>query len=103
MKANDMTDAPATLLESLKIATMLEIDGLHAWDFFLGEFLTLECMDGRERKTWRFTIEQIQAATFDAALQSWTISDGTSDYSLKCLEAFTPSNDVDELEEDAAV
>ncbi|OCR24823.1 hypothetical protein AFK24_11915 [Pseudomonas syringae] len=98
-----MTDAPATLHESLKTATMLEIDGLHAWDFFLGDFLTLECMDGRDRKTWRFSLEQIHAATFDAALQSWTINDGTSDHSLKCLDAFTPSNDVDELEEDGSV
>ncbi|HEX8591891.1 MAG TPA: DUF5629 family protein [Pseudomonas sp.] len=95
-----MTDTPATLRDSLKTATMLEIDGLHAWDFFFGEALTLECMDGRERKTWRFNLEQIDAATFDAALQSWLINDGANDHSLKCLDAFTPSNDVEELEED---
>lgn len=95
-----MTDTCATLLDSLKTATMLEIDGLHAWDFFLGEFLTLECMDGRDRKTWRFTLEQINAASFDEAQQSWMINDGSSDYALKCLDAFTPNNDVDELEED---
>ncbi|WP_341520675.1 DUF5629 family protein [Pseudomonas sp. G.S.17] len=97
-----MTDAPATLCESLKTATMLEIDGLHIWDFFLKVFLTMECMDGRERKTWRFTLEQVRAATFDAAKESWTINDGTDDHSLKCLDAFTPSNDVDELEEDGS-
>jgi hypothetical protein len=103
MKANDMTDTPTTLHDSLKSATMLEIDGLHAWDFFLGDFLTLECMDGRERKTWRFSLEQIHAAAFDDAAQSWVINDGASDHRLKCLDAFTPSNDVDELEEEAPV
>lgn len=91
-----MTTTPTTLRAALETATMLEIDGLHAWDFFLGKFLTLECMDGRERKTWRFEMEQIEAATFDEAQQCWLITDGTHDYRMKCLEAFTPSNDDEE-------
>lgn len=91
-----MTTTPTTMSAALKAATMLEIDGLHAWDFFLGDFLTLECMDGRERKTWRFTMEQVNAATFDEAQQCWLISDGTHDYRMKCLEAFTPTKDDEE-------
>jgi hypothetical protein len=91
-----MTTSPTTLSAALKTATMLEIDGLHAWDFFFGNALTLECMDGRERKTWRFEMDQVQAATFDDALQCWLISDGTHNYQMKCLEAFTPSDDDEE-------
>lgn len=88
-----MTTSPTTLSAALKDATMLEIDGLHAWDFFLGDFLTLECMDGRERKTWRFSMAQVEAASFDQAEQCWLISDDTRQYRMKCLEAFTPSKD----------
>jgi hypothetical protein len=96
-----MTTTPTTLSAALKDATMLEIDGLHAWDFFLGDFLTLECMDGRERKTWRFTMEQVNAATFDETMQCWLISDDTQQYQMKCLEAFTPTKeDEEDVQED---
>ena len=91
-----MTTNPTTMSAALKDATMLEIDGLHAWDFFLGDFLTLECMDGRERKTWRFTMEQVNAATFDEAQQCWLITDGTNEHRMKCLEASTPTKDDEE-------
>lgn len=91
-----MTTNSTDLKAALKDATMLEIDGLHAWDFFLGDFLTLECMDGRERKTWRFEMAQVEAATFDEARQCWLITDGTHEHRMKCLEAFTPSKDDEE-------
>ncbi|MBX8609542.1 DUF5629 family protein [Pseudomonas capsici] len=94
-----MTTAPTTLLAALQASTMLEIDGLHAWEFSLADDLNIECMDGRERKVWRFSQAQIQAATFDESLQSWVINDGNADHRIVCLDAFTP-NDEDEGELD---
>lgn len=94
-----MTTAPTTLLAALQASTMLEIDGLHAWEFSLADDLNIECMDGRERKVWRFSQAQIQAAVFEESLQSWVINDGNADHRIVCLDAFTP-NDEDEGELD---
>ncbi|AVB25145.1 hypothetical protein CXB36_20300 [Pseudomonas syringae pv. syringae] len=97
---NFMTTTPTTLFAALKATTMLEIDGLHAWDFSLGEELNVECMDGRERKVWRFTTAQIDAATFDESLQSWVINDGNADHRIICcLDAFTPSDEDDSAQD----
>lgn len=94
-----MTTTSDTLLAALQSTTMLEIDGLHAWEFSLDEGLYIECMDGRERKVWRFSAAQIDAAAFDPSLQSWVISDGAADHRIVCLDAFTPSED-DESDQD---
>lgn len=92
-----MTNTDQTLLAALQTSNMLEIDGLHAWEFSLGdEHLEIEAIDGRERKVWRFSLAQVQAATFDPQLQSWTLSDGNTDHRIVCLSAFTPSDDEDE-------
>ena len=89
-----------TLLASLQTTTMLEIDGLHAWEFSVGDAgLVIEAVDGRERKMWKFTPAQIDAATFDAQLQSWVLSDDKTDHRLVCLDAFTPNDDEDDEEE----
>ncbi|RMQ45163.1 hypothetical protein ALQ04_04276 [Pseudomonas cichorii] len=94
-----MTTTPPTLLAALQASTMLEIDGLHAWEFSLADDLNIECMDGRERKVWRFSLAQIEAASFDESLQSWVINDGNADHRIVCLDAFTPG-DEDESEQD---
>lgn len=88
-----MTTTPNTLIAALQASTMLEIDGLHAWEFSLGDELRIECMDGRERKVWRFSKAQVEAATFDPSLQSWIVNDGNADHRILCLDAFTPSED----------
>jgi len=75
---------------------MLEIDGLHAFEFTLDEMLQIESMDGRERKVWRFSLAQVDAAEFDAALQSWVINDGNADHRMLVLEAFAASDDDEE-------
>ncbi len=90
-----MTTTSDTLLAALEASSMLEIDGLHAWEFSLGEELNIECMDGRERKVWRFTLDQVKAAVFDESLQSWVVNDGNADHRIVCLDAFTPSDEDD--------
>jgi len=91
----------ATLLTLLQTPNMLEIDGLHAWDYSLGDtHLSIEAIDGRERKVWKFTLAQVQAATFDPQLQSWILSDGNADHRLVCLDAFSPSDEEDAPEQD---
>lgn len=92
-----MTTTPENLLAALQTADMLEIDGLHAFDFSLDGQLDIESMDGRERKVWRFSMAQIDAATFDNELQSWVINDGNGDHRIVTMSAFVP-NDEDELE-----
>ncbi|MBD8496081.1 DUF5629 family protein [Pseudomonas syringae] len=85
----------STFLQTLQATTLLEIDGLYASDFSLENGLQVECMDGRARKVWTFSTEQVQAAAFDASLQSWVINDGESDHRVVCLDAFSPSDDDD--------
>ncbi|GAB7532037.1 DUF5629 family protein [Pseudomonas sp. 3A(2025)] len=85
----------STFLQTLQATTLLEIDGLYASGFSLENGLQIECMDGRARKVWTFSAEQVQAAAFDESLQSWVINDGESDHRVVCLDAFSPSDDED--------
>jgi len=98
-----MTDTPETLRTALQTAltshSMLEIDGLHAFEFTLDEMLQIESMDGRERKVWRFSLAQIDSAEFDVKLQSWVINDGNADHRIVVLNAFAASDDDEEDEQ----
>ncbi|WP_375738838.1 DUF5629 family protein [Pseudomonas boanensis] len=99
-----------TLFAALQTADMLEIDGLHAWEFTLeptqlaaleagqpgdggAPFLRVECMDGRTRREWRFSLAAVQAASFDAANVCWTLDDPQGSHTLRCLDAFIGSDD----------
>ena len=87
----------------LETSDMLEIDGLHAFDFELDkEELLITAMDGRAEKRWRFSLEQVQAATFDDTLQSWTLTGESGEHRLICMSAFTGNNnDEDQADDDA--
>ncbi|KJZ51247.1 MULTISPECIES: DUF5629 family protein [Pseudomonas] len=87
----------------LETSDMLEIDGLHAFDFELdNEKLLITAMDGRAEKRWRFSLEQVQAATFDDTLQSWTLTGDSGEHRLICMSAFTGNNnDEDQADDDA--
>jgi len=87
----------------LETSDMLEIDGLHALDFELdNEKLLITAMDGRAEKRWRFSLEQVNAATFDDTLQSWTLTGDSGEHRLICMSAFTGNNnDEDEADDDA--
>jgi hypothetical protein len=92
-----------TLLTTLSTSDMLEIDGLHAFDFTLDDQqLLIKSMDGRVEKRWRFTLAQVTAATFDETLQSWTLTGESGEHRLTCFQAFTGNNnDEDEADDDA--
>ncbi|ANH98557.1 hypothetical protein SAMN04490189_5070 [Pseudomonas koreensis] len=92
-----------TLLNVLEHCDMVEIDGLHAFEFALDEDdnLHIECMDGRAAKHWEFTPAQVAAATFDNDLQSWLIVGDSGEHRLVCLDAFGGSDDEDETDEHA--
>ncbi|NRH28649.1 MULTISPECIES: DUF5629 family protein [Pseudomonas] len=104
-----------SLIEALASADMLEIDGLYAWQFNLDNellaqvsagsassdsqnqpLLTLECIDGRDRRHWSFSLSQISAAKFDGQTDSWTISNGEGEHHLKCFAAISGNNDDDD-------
>jgi hypothetical protein len=94
---NAMTTTPENLLAALQTADMLEIDGLHAYEFFFEEEqLNIESMDGRERKVWRFSLAQIEAASFDDALQSWVINDGKADHRIVAMSAIAARDEDDQ-------
>ena len=114
-----MTTETPTLLTALETADMLLIDDLHAWQFALDEaalaqvaqgvfadadgLLSIECMDGRTRRVWRFSSVQVRAATFDAPSDSWRIADADGEHRLVCLAAFGgDDSDADEDEQDAS-
>jgi len=92
-----------TLTTVLATSDMLEIDGLHAFDFNIDDqHLTISAMDGRAEKRWKFSPEQVQAATFDDTLQSWTLIGDSGEHRLTCFQAFTGNNnDEDEADDDA--
>ncbi|AKA81175.1 hypothetical protein AYK59_20180 [Pseudomonas synxantha] len=92
-----------TLTTVLATSDMLEIDGLHAFDFELkDEKLLITAMDGRAEKRWAFSSAQVQAATFDDTLQSWTLTGDSGEHRLICMSAFTGNNnDEDEADVDA--
>lgn len=92
-----------TLTAVLATSDMLEIDGLHAFDFTLDkEKLLIIAMDGRAQKRWSFSLEQLQAAVFDATLQSWTLTGDVGEHRLVCMSAVTGNNlDEDEADADA--
>ncbi|WP_296262590.1 MULTISPECIES: DUF5629 family protein [unclassified Pseudomonas] len=98
-----MTATPDTLRTALQTAltshSMLEVDGLHAFEFSLDNTLQIESMDGRERKVWRFSLEQLDAARFDAQLQSWVIHDGNADHRIVVLSAFAAGDEEDDEDE----
>ncbi len=85
----------------LETSDMLEIDGLHAFDFQLDkEKLLITAMDGRAEKRWRFSLEQVNAATFDDTLQSWTLTGESGEHRLICMSAFTGNNNDEDDEHD---
>ncbi|KAA0995164.1 hypothetical protein FQ192_08895 [Pseudomonas sp. ANT_J12] len=99
-----MTAVTDTLLNALETSDMLEIDGLHASDFYLAEeddSLNIECMDGRALKHWEFSMAQILAATFDPTLQSWLITGDSGEHRLVCMAAIGGHDDEEEEHEDA--
>ncbi|OAE10967.1 hypothetical protein AZH11_23660 [Pseudomonas simiae] len=87
----------------LATSDMLEIDGLHAFDFSLDDKkLLIICMDGRAEKRWSFSREQVEAAVFDQTLQSWTLIGDSGEHRLVCMSGVTGNNnDEDEADDDA--
>ena len=98
-----MTTEADTLLNTLEHCDMVEIDGLHAFEFSLDDVdnLHIECMDGRAAKHWEFTPAQVQAATFDPTLQSWLIIGDSGEHRLVCLTAIGGHDDEDDAPENA--
>ncbi|WP_411388256.1 DUF5629 family protein [Pseudomonas sp. MPB23] len=93
----------ANLPTELASSDMLEIDGLYAFDFTLDDQkLLIVCMDGRAEKRWSFSAAQLQAATFDDALQSWTLTGDTGEHRLVCMTAVTGNNNDEDDEHDDA-
>lgn len=92
-----MSDSNQTLRAALEASDMLEIDGLHAFDFTLDDQgLLIEAIDGRVRKRWSMTPQQVDAAVFDDKLQSWTLTGDASEHRLVCFSAVYASNDDDD-------
>jgi hypothetical protein len=97
-----------SLLDELRGADMLLIDGLHAWQFELheqasGEQLQLrvECMDGRTRRVWDFSSAEVAAAVAGETPDSWRIVAASGSHELICLGAISADNDDDDEPEEA--
>ncbi|TLG93168.1 hypothetical protein FEM54_05145 [Pseudomonas edaphica] len=98
-----MTADTATLLHAFEDCQMVEIDGLHTFDFSLDDQkLLIICMDDRAEKRWSFSLEQVKAAVFDPTLQSWTLTGDSGEHRLVCMNGVTGNNnDEDEADDDA--
>lgn len=99
---SEMTET-TSLLHELEQADMLLIDGLHAWQFELDEQgqLSVECMDGRTRRLWRFSAATVAAARPGAAPDAWHIEDAEGAHELICLGAISADNDDDDEPDEA--
>ena len=112
-----MSPTPNSLIEALQTADMLEIDGLHAWQFSLDNdllaqvsagsaaansndqvVLRIECIDGRDHRKWQFSLAAVMAARFDAQSDSWHLADGEQQHQIQCFAAISGSNDDDEAD-----
>ena len=99
------------LLDQLESADMLEIDGLHASDFSLDEdlldeadaaaeagqsfasetiVLHIEAMEGRQRRRWQFSYNQVMEAVYQPEDDSWRLE---GDHLLRCLGAVVAEGD----------
>lgn len=105
-----MTGTPNSLLEALQSADMLLINDLHAWQFSLEPnalalaqaagglelpLLKVECMDGRTRRVWTFSVAAVLAAQLDPQAHCWTLHDSSGEQRISCLDAISASNDDD--------
>jgi len=105
-----MSDVPY-LLDQLENADMLEIDGLHASDFSLDEplldeadaaaeadqsfasetvVLRIEALDGRQRRQWQFSYNQVMEAMYQPADDSWQLEGG---HVIRCFSAIGAEGD----------
>lgn len=105
-----MSTTPHDLISALSNADMLEIDGLHAWQFQLNAeqlaqhqagnqptdtdtaLLSIECMDGRALRKWHFSLAQVIAARFDGEADAWSINGNTGPHLIKCFAATSGDN-----------
>ncbi|MES2819593.1 MAG: DUF5629 family protein [Pseudomonadota bacterium] len=100
-----------TLLQALACADMLEVDGLHAWQFSLDKdllaqvgngsagpdaqaqaVLSIECIDGRAPRRWQFSLATVTAARFDAASDSWQLTSEGTAHRISCFAAISGDN-----------
>lgn len=95
-----MPASPATLIELLEQADMLEVNGLHAFDFDLFEVeedddieVEIVCLEGKQRHVWEFSHAELLAARFDAAADAWLLHSNGAEIRLRCLDAFVGEND----------
>lgn len=99
------------LLDQLENADMLVIDGLHASDFSLDEplldeadaaaeadqsfasetvVLRIEALDGRQRRQWQFSYNQVMEAMYQPADDSWQLEGG---HVIRCFSAIGAEGD----------
>jgi len=97
------------LLDELETADMLEIDGLHAFDFQLDDalldeadaaaeaglpfaseavVLSVHVQDGREQKIWRFSYNAVMEALCQED-GSWQVDE----HRLRCFQAISASSE----------
>ena len=89
-----MSQTPTTMRSVLESCDMLIIDDLHAWQFTLKDTepaLLIECMDGRSRRVWSFTAEELAAARQDG--EDWQLRSAQGEHRLQCLGAICADND----------
>ncbi len=98
-----MSQTPTTLRSVLESCDMLIIDDLHAWQFTLNDSepaLLIECMDGRNRRVWSFTAEELAAARQDG--DDWQLRSAQGEHRLQCLGAICADNDDEPDDEPGA-
>ena len=108
-----MSSETPWLIDALENADLLIIDDLHAWQFALDEavldqadaaaeadqpfssdatLLTIDLVDGRTRRQWQFSYNQIMEAQRDADGESWLLE---GPHHLQCLAAIGAEDEAE--------
>lgn len=91
-----------TLIDALEQADMLEVEGLHAFEFDLYEVevdddieVEIRAMEGKQQVCWAFSRAELLAARYDEGQDLWVVTQDGKEYWVRCHEAFTAEGEDD--------
>lgn len=89
-----------TLIDALEQADMLEVEGLHAFEFDLYEVeadddieLEIRAQEGKQQLCWAFNHAELLAARYDEEQDLWVVTREGKEYWVRCYDAYGAEGD----------
>src|SRR5690606_25742017 len=96
------TPMDRTLIDALEQADMLEVEGLHAFEFDLYEVeadddieVEIRAMEGKQQICWAFSRAELLAARYDEGQDLWGVSQDGKEYWVRRNAACTGEGEDD--------